>query len=189
MPARIQILGNILTDQGLQADPDKIDSILKFPTPANKSQLPRFPGMANYVTQFYPQLGSVAEPLSELQGTTKYWKWTHLHDVSFEEVKALIMSNKVLKPINPDPSQRIYLVCNSSDTSIAAWIGQEQEHGQIRPARFYSRKFRDLQMNCAVTKKELFPIVDSVRHFRAVLQGYPVTIVTDHMPVTGFLKS
>ena len=114
------MLANILTDQGLEPDPEKIDTILKFPKPGNKRQLQRFLGIANYLRQFCPQLGSVAAPLTELQGATKHSKWTHLHDVSFEEVKALIMSNKVLKPINPDPSQRIYLVCDSSDTGIAA---------------------------------------------------------------------
>ena len=76
-----------------------------------------------------------------------------MHDMSFEKDKALIMSNKVLKPINPDPSQRIYLVCDSSDTGIAGWIGQKQQHGLIRPARFHSRKFNDLQMNYVGTKK------------------------------------
>ena len=75
--------------------------------------------MVNYLRQFCQQLRSVAAPSSELQGATKEWKWTHLHDVSFEEVKALIMYNKVLKPINTDPSLRTYLVCNSSDTGIA----------------------------------------------------------------------
>ena len=83
----------------------------------------------------------------------------------------------------------MYLVCNSSDTGIAGWIRQKQGDGLIRPARFNSRKFSHLQMNYGVTKKELFAKVDSVRHFRGVLQGHPVTILTDHRPLTGFLKS
>ena len=49
MPARMQILGNILTDQGLEADADKIETILKFPTPGNTRQLQRFLGMTNYL--------------------------------------------------------------------------------------------------------------------------------------------
>ena len=63
MPAGMQILGNILTDQGLEADPDKIDTILKFPTTGNKRQLQRFLSMANYLSEFCPQLGSVAAAL------------------------------------------------------------------------------------------------------------------------------
>ena len=36
MPACMEILVNILTDQGLEADPDTINTILKFPTAGNK---------------------------------------------------------------------------------------------------------------------------------------------------------
>ena len=36
MPERMQIFGNILTKQGLEADPEKIDTILQFPKPGNK---------------------------------------------------------------------------------------------------------------------------------------------------------
>ena len=110
--ARVQILGNILTHQGLEADTDKIDTIKEFSKPENKRPQHRFLGMANYLRRFCTQLGSVAVPLSELQGATKYCQWTHLHDVSFEDVKALIMTRKVLNAINPDPSRRIYLVCD-----------------------------------------------------------------------------
>ena len=189
MSARMQILGNMFRDQGLEADSDIIDTILIFPTPGHKTQLPRFLGMANYLWQFCLQLGSVPAPLSDLQTATKQWKCTHLHDISFETVKALIMSNNVLKPINPDSSLGIYLVCDSSDTGIVGWIAQKQEDGRIRPARFQSRNFSDSLMNYGVTKKRLFAIVDSVRYFRGVLQVHPVTIVTDYRPLLGFMKS
>ena len=75
MPRRMQILGNIFPDQGLEANPEKIDAILKFPKPGNKKQLQRFRGMANYLRQFCPQLGSVAAPLTELQAAMEHWRW------------------------------------------------------------------------------------------------------------------
>ena len=70
MPARMQSLWNILPVQGLEADPDKILIILKFPTTGNGRQLQRFLGKVNYLRQFCPQLGSMAAPLSEFQGAT-----------------------------------------------------------------------------------------------------------------------
>ena len=153
MPVRIQILGNILTDQGLEADPDKIDSIYKFHTLGKKRRLQSFLGMANYVRQIYSQLGSVVAPLSELQGATKDWQWTHLHDICFEKVRTLSMSDKVLNPINSDPSPRIYVICDSADTRIAGWMAQKDDDGLIRPARFPSSKNRDSQMNYKVSRK------------------------------------
>ena len=44
-------------------------------------------------------------------------------------------------------------------------------------------------MNYGITKKELLAIVDSVRHFRGVLQGHPVTILTHHQPLVAFMSS
>ena len=64
-----------------------------------------------------------------------------------------------------------------------------QDDGIIRPVRFHSKKFHNAQMNYGITKKELLAIVDSVRHFRGVLQGHPVTILTDHQPLVGFISS
>ena len=52
MSARMQILRNIQTDQGLAADPDKIDNILQFHTPENKRQLQRLLGIATISGHF-----------------------------------------------------------------------------------------------------------------------------------------
>ena len=97
--------------------------------------------------------------------------------------------NKVLTPIHTDTSERIYLICDSLDAEMAGWIGQKEQDGHIRTARFHGSNFRDSQMNYGVNKKELCAIQDSIKHLRDVLQGHPVTIVTNYKTVTGFLKS
>ena len=99
------------------------------------------------------------------------------------------MSNKVLKPINPDPDPRIYLICDSSNIGLSRWIGRMQDNGMIRPARFHPKQFNNAQMNYGITKTESLAIVDSVRNFRGVLQVHPVTILTDHQPLVGFMSS
>ena len=93
------------------------------------------------------------------------------------------MSKTVLKPINTDHDQRIYLICNSSNIGLSGWIGHMQDDGLIRPARFHSKKCNNSQMNYVITRTELLAIVDSVRHFRGMLH------VTDHMPLVGFMSS
>ena len=64
-----------------------------------------------------------------------------------------------------------------------------QDDGKIRPARFHSKKFNNAQMNYGITKKELLAVVDSVRHFSGVLQGHPVTVLTDHQALVNFMNS
>ena len=99
------------------------------------------------------------------------------------------MSNKVIKPIDPNPDQRIYIICDSSNIGLSVWIGQMQDDGMIRPARFHSKKFYNAQMNYGIIKKELLAIVDSVRHFRVVLQLHSETILIDHQLLVAFISS
>ena len=88
---KLAILGDYLTDLGLEADPDEVNAIQQFPKPDNRRQLQRFLGMVNYIRQFCPELAAAAATLSELQGYTKQWKWTDLHSHS-------CISNEFLAP-------------------------------------------------------------------------------------------
>ena len=119
MPDKLAILAHYLTELELEADPDKVNTIQQFPKPDNRRQLQRFLGMVNYLRQFYPELAAAAAPLLELQVSTKQWKGTDLHSHSFQACKDLIMSNKGFKPMNPDPDQRIYLICDSSNIALS----------------------------------------------------------------------
>ena len=47
---QVKFMGNIITDRGMQADPDKIAAISAMAPPRNKAGVQRFVGMANYLT-------------------------------------------------------------------------------------------------------------------------------------------
>ena len=64
-----------------------------------------------------------------------------------------------------------------------------QDDGIIRPAKFHYKEFHNLQMNYGFTKMQLLASVDSVRHFRGVLQEYPVTILIDYQRLAVFMSS
>jgi len=98
------------------------------------------------------------------------------------------MSNAVLKPINHDSNEQIYLITDASNVGISGWIGQKED-GVIRPAAFHSRCLNKGQTNYTTTDKELLAIVDSLRHFRGELQGHKVIVLTDHKPLVTFMTT
>ena len=67
----LEILGHVLTPEGLSADPIKRQKIMDHPAPSNRRQLRGFMGIVNYLRKFLPNLGSIAAPLTELQGEGK----------------------------------------------------------------------------------------------------------------------
>jgi len=98
------------------------------------------------------------------------------------------MSNAVLKPINHDSDEQIYLITDANNVGLSGWIGQKED-GVIRPAAFHSRCLNKGQTNYTTTDKELLAIVDSLRHFRRELQDHKVIVLTDHKPLITFMTT
>src|SRR5258706_6982072 len=159
MSERVEVLGHIITPKGLSADPIKIGKVIEFQITHNRKMLQAFIGIVIYLRKFCPNLASVAAPLTDLQGSTAIWRWTDLHTKSFEECKKLIHSDRVIKPINYDSTDPVYLITDASDIGVGAWLGQGPDLESLRPARFYSRKLNPSQLNYTTKNKELFVTV------------------------------
>jgi len=104
-------------------------------------------GKTQIPDNFCPKIAVISGPLSELQGETKRFKWTQLHEESFNQCKKIIQSNRVLKPINHELGEPIYLVTDASNSAIAGWIRQYDSTGKVRPVQFHLRKLNPTQFH------------------------------------------
>ena len=120
---RLEILAHILTPEGLSADPQKVRKISDFPEPQDKKQLQAVIGIVNYLSKFLPHLASVAACLTDLQGTTRTWKWTDTHKEAFNQCKDLINNGQVIKAWNSNSEEPKYLICDASDIGLGSWLG------------------------------------------------------------------
>ena len=145
---KLEILGHILTSDGLYVDAKKRKTILEFPTPTCKKDLRGFLGVVNYLQQFLPSLVSDAGTLSELQGEYTKWIWTDTHDQAFKRRKELANSLQILRPWNNESKEPKYLICDANDVGLGSWIGQGTLDA-IRPSCFHSRKFNPAQLRYA----------------------------------------
>ena len=72
----IAYLGYRLTTQGIQATDEKIDAIMKFPTPRNQKQLKGFLGLTNFYNRFTDKYAETTRPLLELLKKGHKFPWT-----------------------------------------------------------------------------------------------------------------
>ena len=63
---KVQYLGHIVSDQGIQTDPDKIAALKQWPTPSNLKQLRSFLGFAGYYRRFVCNYSKIVKPLNAL---------------------------------------------------------------------------------------------------------------------------
>lgn len=68
---QVKYTGDIVSEQGVQADPDKIDKVKNWPTPTNPDQVRSFLGFVGYYRKFIQNFLKIARPLIGIMATGK----------------------------------------------------------------------------------------------------------------------
>ena len=61
-----KLLGYMVSDRGIEADPDKIRAILGMPAPRTKRDIKGFLGRLQYISRFIARLSDICEPIFRL---------------------------------------------------------------------------------------------------------------------------
>jgi len=111
-------IGHLLTNEGISADPKKIEAILNIPQPTNVTQLKRFLGTVNYLSKFLPNISDHTHSMRELEKKDRLWNWTQKHEKDFQAVKKLVCEAPILKFY--DSKEDVTLQCDSSQYGLGA---------------------------------------------------------------------
>jgi len=97
-PKRLDILGHILSPDGLHMDPKKRKKVLEFKVPNSRRELRGIVGIFIFLHKFCLEFAFWSSILSELQGENAPWRWTDTHTRALEKMKELVNSPQILKP-------------------------------------------------------------------------------------------
>ena len=107
------------------------------------AQLQWFLGMINFYLRFLPNIAQPLKPLtSALKGSPKLFRWSKSMSKAFNAAKQALVFATVL--INPNPSARISLAVDASDTHVGAVL-QQFHNGGWAPLSFFSRQLDSAQ--------------------------------------------
>ena len=176
---RLLYLGFIVDGAGVSSDPDKLESIRKWPKPCSLTDVRAFLGFCNYHRKFIKNYASVAEPLVALTRGRCQFRWTTYESSSFEELCQALLNAPMLK--HPHPDGTFVLDTDASLTALGGVLsqrfpGDDTEHIVV----FASKTLNKSQRNYCATYKELLAIVEMIRHFRHYLWGRHFEVRTDH---------
>ena len=180
---KLKWLGHIITSQGVQMDPAKIQKILDWPTPKSAKELQSFIGLCGFFHTFIPNYATIIAPLDPLRTHTAPWTeshpWGKIHDEAFKNLKKAVACDITLK--FPDPTGTYQVYCDASMYGVGAILVQDG-----KPVAFYSKKFTKEQINYSTYEQEFTAVVHALRVWRCYLEGVKFTLYTDHQPLTYY---
>jgi hypothetical protein len=173
----LKYLGYIVSQDGLQVDPDKVADIVNYPRPRNARQMRRFTGMASWYRRFVKNFSMLMGPLFALTRKNVKWEWTDECEQAFVTMKSLLVSAPILAC--PDFSQEFLLLCDASQSGVACVLSQVQD-GAERIIACASRTLSKAERKYFPTELECLAVLFGVEKFRPYIEGYHFTVVTDH---------
>jgi hypothetical protein len=104
-------LGHVISEEGVAVDPNKVKSIMEWPTPKDFSDIRSFMGLAGYYRRFIKGFSKFDYPITALQRKGVKFIWTPECEERFQSLKQLLTHAPMLKIANPDND---FLMCTNA---------------------------------------------------------------------------
>ncbi|GBE87361.1 hypothetical protein SCP_1100360 [Sparassis crispa] len=164
----LSFLGHVISQVGIQADPQKIEKILNWTVPRSAPQVRAFLGLVRYIAPFLPNFANfthILNPLTTKDTELLFPPWSEEHQAAFDNIKALICSREVLTSIDHDNmgDNKIFVSCDASDFRTGALLSYGESLETARPVAFESCTLKGAELNYPVHEKELLVIVHALK--------------------------
>ena len=156
-------MGHVVSDKGIECDPEKTSAIANWPRPVNVSEVRTFCGLASYYRAFVRNFAEVARPLHKLTKKNAIFMWNDDCEAAFQELKKRLTSPPIL--VAPRDERQYVLDCDASDCSVGSVVQQFQD-GALRVIAYASRALSDAERRYCITRRELLAVVYGLKKYR-----------------------
>jgi len=140
----VGFLGHVISEQGIEAQPQKLQAVMQWPTPECVRDVRARFGLTGYYRKFVKDYASIAKPLTALSSPSVPCVWSNAAQQSFDRLKDSLTSPPILAM--PTVGDTSTLDTDASDKAIGAVLSQSQT-GVERVIAFASRSLWKQERN------------------------------------------
>ena len=181
----IQYLGHLISADGIQPLPEKLESIATMPAPRNPKEVKQFLGLVGYYRKFVPRFADISRVLTHLTKKDVEFKWMPECENCFQILKEFLQQAPIHR--YPDPQASYTLYTDASKYTYADILTQHN-NGTDHPITYVSRLFHGSQLNWATLTKGAYAIYMSVKKVSFYINTAKITVKSDHLPLKKVLE-
>ena len=120
-----KLLGFIVSQKGIEVDPDKVRAIREMPVPQTEKHVRGFLGRLNYISRFISHMTTTCRPVFKLLRKDQGVVWTEDCQKAFDRIKNYLLEPPILIPPVEGKPLIMYLIV--LEDSMGYVLGQQDE--------------------------------------------------------------
>jgi hypothetical protein len=178
---RGMLLGFIVSERGIEANPEKITAITRMGPIRDLKGVQRVTGCLAALSRFISCLGKKALPLYRLLRKSEHFLWTLKAEECLAKLKAMLSNSPILIPPTTGEPLLLYVSATTQVVSAVLVVEREKEgHALLvqRPVYFISEVLSETKVCYPQIQKLLYAIVLTRRKLHHYFEVHPVTVVS-----------
>ncbi|CAL9000432.1 unnamed protein product, partial [Prunus brigantina] len=173
-----KFLGFMISQRGIEANPEKIQAILDMAIPKTVKDIQSLTGRVAALTRFISKATDRCAPFFKaLKGSKRSITWTAECDKAFNELKEYMSRAPLLS--TPEPGDTLMVYLSISATAVSSVLIQTKE-GAEHPVHYVSKALQDAEARYSDIEKLAFALVVSARRLRPYFQAHTIHVLTNH---------
>jgi hypothetical protein len=178
---RGMLLGFIVSERGIEANPEKIVAITIMGPIRDLKGVQRVMGCLAALSRFISRLGEKGLPLYRLLTKAERFTWTPEAEEALGNLKALLTNAPILVPPTVGEALLIYVAATTQVVSAAVVVERREEgHALLiqRPVYFIIEVLSETKIRYPQIQKLLYTVILTQRKLRHYFESHLVTVVS-----------
>jgi len=186
---KVPFLGVVIGEGRVEMEEDKVEGVLKWPTPQCVRDVRKFLGLANYYRRFVKDFAKVALPMNRLTRKDEKWKLEDEQQAAFEQLKTVFTTRPML--VTPELDKEFRVEADTSNFATGGVLSVKCNDDLWQPVAFISKALNETERNYEIHDKEMLGVIRCLEAWWHFLEGAKVKfeIWMDHKNLEYFMSS
>jgi len=175
---------DMVTQRGIEANPENCNAIIEMRSPTSVKEVQRLIGRLTTISHLLPKLAEQTQPIIQLLKKSAKFTWNDDYEQIFQKLKTTLTSPPILH--KPDTHQPLLVYITTIDHIVSAALVQDVG-GTQHPVYFVSKTLQDPESRYQIVEKLALSLVHAACRLRPYFQNHNIIVKTDY-PIQKILQ-